>query len=167
MAKVDLKIKAKDTSGNALTSTISYVNPALTNAQLSTLAHNLNGLTDNFYDSSQKVTTVNVDGESGGGQQKPTLTVTTDDNVTIVDGGTYNMHSGSYIDVTYNGDATVLWSIEPGNGNGNLCRLFGKDPQNPKWTINYNSGTYTVIIFAPETENYQAAQISFTATFSS
>lgn len=63
MAKTDLKIKATDSQARSLTSTISYVNPAASNSQLATLGTMINAFTTNVYDHSEKVTTVNVDGE--------------------------------------------------------------------------------------------------------
>lgn len=163
MAKVDLKIKAKDTSGNALTNTISYVNPALTNAQLSTLAHNLNGLTTNRYDEGQKITTVNIDGESGGGQQKPTFTIRDSNNNDIENGGTYNYTAGgSGIDftVTYNGESEIFTAFSPPSGASRI--IHGNATL---FTYTLPAGTYNISFYVQETENYQAAQISFTGVF--
>ena len=63
MAKTDLKIKATDSQARSITSTISYVNPNATNAQLATLGTMINSFTTNVYDHSEKITTVNVDTE--------------------------------------------------------------------------------------------------------
>lgn len=51
-----LTLKAKDTSGKSVTTSIRYVNPDQTNENLKTYAQMLNALTTNTYDSLTKVT---------------------------------------------------------------------------------------------------------------
>lgn len=62
MAKSVLKVIATY-AGASVTTTINDVNPAATNANLSQLGRKFNNLTDNTYEKSEKVTTVNVDTE--------------------------------------------------------------------------------------------------------
>ena len=63
MAKSVLKVIATY-AGASVTTTIDDVNPAATNAQLRQLGIKFNELTNNTYEKSQKVTTVNVDTET-------------------------------------------------------------------------------------------------------
>lgn len=51
-----LTLKAKDTSGKSVTTSIRYVNPEASNEVLKTYAQQLNALTTNTYDSLTKVT---------------------------------------------------------------------------------------------------------------
>lgn len=69
-------LKVTGTKGGAnVTSTISDINPEATNAQLAQLGTKFNALTTNLYKESNRITTVNVDTEPGGGT-KPTPTLT-------------------------------------------------------------------------------------------
>lgn len=63
MAKSVLKVTSTY-AGASVTTTINDVNPAATNAQLAQLGRKFNNLTDNTYEKSEKVTTVNVDTEA-------------------------------------------------------------------------------------------------------
>lgn len=149
MAKVDLKIKAKDTSGNALTSTISYVNPALTNAQLSTLAHNLNGLTTNRYEEGQRVETVNID--SAPDKQTPTILTT----LTV----TSELKGNAFdIDARYTGNAPVYTS------NNTSIQLYFDQTDNEFRVYVPSSlaaGSYTIKLYAPETSAFNALDENF------
>ena len=156
MAKVDLKIKATDTSGNALTNTISYVNPDLTNAQLSTLAHNLNGLTTNRYEEGQKVTTVNIDSEAD--KQTPTLKLTLE-NGTDVSTITTNT---TYI-IVNSGDGDSYINCSPANASSDIFWGYSQVQGQPvKRTILFSSNNFTTLkIMSSETDTYKAASIQY------
>lgn len=161
MAKSDLKIKATNSQGANMTTTIGYVNPYATNAQLATLGNRINQFTTNVYDHSEKVTTVNVDGEEG--KTVPTLTITSGGNPlteytlaeTAEDVVTTHF---AHINYTGNGALTVtcpymaflafmIWD------NADCGVVYG---------IETPSGTYPFTITSEETDTYAAASYSFT-----
>lgn len=152
MAKVDLKIKSTTPTAQSQTTTISYVNPALTNEQLSTLGHTLNALTDNHYDESQKVTTVNVDSED----DKQTPTILSAKTITsALKGEVFTMPSG------YTGSAPVYICNQTSiNFNINL--------QSKDFVVMVPSslaaGTYSIPMYAPETTVYNALNKDFVFT---
>lgn len=73
MPKVDLKLYSLGTQdGKKITSTVNYVNPDANNTVLKTFAQQLNSLTTNVYDSTDRVETMNVDTESSRKQFRNT-----------------------------------------------------------------------------------------------
>lgn len=73
MPKVDLKLYSTDAAeGKKITSTVTYVNPEVDNSVLKSFAQQLNTLTTNNYESSDRVETVNLDTE---GTNQRALTV--------------------------------------------------------------------------------------------
>lgn len=162
MAKVDLKIKAKDTSGNALTSTISYVNPELTNAQLRELASNLNGLTTNNYDEGQKVTTVNIDSEEDNPKLTPTLKLVNasgEDETTLAKSEQYDFRSY----VSYNGDGTVYFRQVPDNSDLTMTTGRGNTSSVPatRYFRFLSGGATGFILYATETNTYKAVSVEY------
>lgn len=165
MAKSDLKIKTTSPQGANMTTTIAYVNPAATNAQLATLGNRINQLTSNIYGHSEKVTTVNVDGEPGGGQALPTFTLTNDEGQPITEFVT-TVSTADDLEIgrlTYNGDGRIslappaefhMWFTNPEES---VRSIYGRP------TAGYvTAGTYTVTISATETENFAPAEYTFT-----
>ncbi len=62
MPKVDLKLYSTDAAdGKKITTSVTYVNPAASNAVLKSFAQQLNALTTNNYTQTDRVETVNVD----------------------------------------------------------------------------------------------------------
>lgn len=62
MPKVDLKLYSTDASdGKKITTSVTYVNPNVSNNVLKTFAQQLNAFTTNTYSSTDRVETVNVD----------------------------------------------------------------------------------------------------------
>lgn len=172
MAKTDLKIKATDSQARSLTSTISYVNPAASNSQLSTLASMINAFTTNVYDHSEKVTTVNVDGE--GDKQTPTLQLVDNNTGEVVNSFTrnrpasVNANDDSLCTLQYTGDGDltismtpvgcgVCFYLTPGDGVTHLGTVIIQ-----KAMAGAQTGTFNFTIYASETENYNAASFDFT-----
>lgn len=65
MPKVDLKLSSTATNGKKQTTTIAYANPSASNTVLKSFAQQLNNLTTNNYESSDRIETVNLDTEQG------------------------------------------------------------------------------------------------------
>lgn len=64
MPKVDIKLYSTDSgTGAKQTTTVSYVNPDVSNSVLQNFGQMLNGLTDNNYGSTDRVETTNTDTE--------------------------------------------------------------------------------------------------------
>lgn len=168
MAKTDLKIKATDSQARSLTSTISYVNPSASNSQLATLGTMINAFTTNVYDHSEKITTVNVDGE--GDKQTPTLQLLSNSQpITNIDTarGTGNARDDEFCDIQYTGDGDLTITLPPVGCN--VC--FYLTPNNhlgmctmANGSAGAQTGTFNFTIYASETENYNAASFDFTVT---
>lgn len=152
MAKVDLKIKSTTPTAQSQTTTISYVNPALTNAKLSELAHNLNALTENIYGEGQKVTTVNVDSEVD--KQTPTLKLTTGGQ----DATTINGDGQTVYTLNYSGDGDVFFTILPQNTSGTI--EFYTNGTVRSMQISKGTGT-KFSMYSTETASYSAARIDY------
>lgn len=64
MAKTNLQLKSKSAATEqAITTTLSYVNPEADSQTLKTFAQKLNALTTNIYEETNRVQTINVDTE--------------------------------------------------------------------------------------------------------
>ena len=150
-------------AGATVQKTITGISPYATNEQLATFGQMLNGLSNNTYGKTEKVTKVNCDAEEGGGKPVPTFTIRDSNNNDIEDGGTYNYTARSEIDFnfTYNGESEVFTTFSPPTGASHL--IHGNATL---FTYILPAGTYNIIFYVQETENYQAAQISFTVVFS-
>lgn len=149
MAKLQLKLYQKSaTDETTSTTTISNANPAASDSTLLTFAQKLSSLTSGIYQSTDKVTTINLDTE-GGTKQTPTLALS---QSTIT---TSNILSQSrQISITYNGDGT-LYVSEPNDDPGTITYKI----YNNYLTLNGGSGPNpcTLTIYATETSNYAAA----------
>lgn len=156
MAKVDLKIKSTTPTAQSQTTTISYVNPALTNANLSELAHHLNALTSNVYGEGQKVTTVNIDSEAD--KQTPTLKLTLENGTDV---STITTNTTYIIVNSGNGDSYI--SCSPANGSSDIFWGYSQVQGQPvKRTILFTSNSFTTLkIMSSETDTYNAASIQY------
>lgn len=172
MAKEVLKITSTK-RGNKITTTINDVNPEATNAQLAQLGTKFNALTTNTYEESNRVTTVNVDTEPGGGtKQTPTLTLNRsswplDDVVgDIAANGTCNLAN-----VTTNSDGH-LYARNPTIGamaNQFAPYIALKEGKNTFRVTNMSnetsiSTTQTLIVGVTETDSYKGVEVEFTIT---
>ena len=153
--------------------TIENINPAATNAQLATFATKLNALTTNTYQKTDRVTTVNVDTEPGGGtKQTPTLTLSRSSR-TLADAvsdigadGTCNLAN-----VTTNSDGH-LYARNPTIGamaNQFAPYIALKEGLNTFRVTNMSnatsiSTTQTLIVGVTETDTYTGKEVEFTIT---
>ena len=153
--------------------TIENINPAATNAQLATFATKLNALTTNTYQKTDRVTTVNVDTEPGGGTKPaPTLTLsrssrTLGDVVSDIGAdGTCNLAN-----VTTNSDGH-LYARNPTIGamaNQFAPYIALKEGKNTFRVTNMSnatsiSTTQTLIVGVTETATYAGKEVEFTIT---
>ena len=162
------QLKISTTAGGSnSTKTINNVNPAATNAQLATFATKLNALTTNTYQKSDRVTTVNVDTEPGGGV-KPTPTITL--SFTSVDKSELPAvgQTPKDLDVTTNSNGTIYFRYADGTRWNYQPVIFRKSAT----TFGMNYGDITghlepsqVVYFCvAETESWAAAQAELTVT---
>ena len=154
MARTDAKLHSKGLGGETITTTIGYISPNATNNEIKTFAQMLNGITNNVYDNTDKVTTVNCDTEDD--KQTPTI----DTNITVgssVYGRTFTMASD------YTGNAPVYMSMEP-----NDCPISIRLQSDKQYRISVpnspNTGTFTIPIYAPETTLYNKMETNLTIT---
>ena len=173
MAREDLKISSEN-GGTKQTTTISYVNPEATNAQLQSLASALNNFTDNVYIEANRITTVNVDTEPGGGTKKePTLTLSqntctnaqigsSDTETTVTtnsDGSFYTRYDQPS---TRDGRVPRAWIMVETNGTAGTgtfrVRAFND--------IDSSYFPLTIYIGVTETDNFVAKEAPFTITAS-
>lgn len=166
MAKSDLKIKTTSPRGASMTTTVSYVNPYATNQQLATLGNRINQLTDNIYGHSEKVTTVYVDDEEGGGKTVPTVNFYDDDYTTSTSTIKFKIPSTQAGEVTiychYTGDAQPFIKIPECN----IAFALKDDKEHRDgwfavYVVSFGAGNpfvpgkYNVEFYFPETETYQ------------
>ena len=166
MAREDLKISSEN-GGTKQTTTISYVNPEATNEQLASLASALNNFTDNVYIEANRVTTVNVDTEPGGGvKPEPTLTLSKNSCTKSEIG-----YATANAIITTNSDgylyarmAYPMSGIEGAYGYIN-CPATGDKTFSPKST-GYGNPTYpqTLYIGITETDNFKGKEVAYTIT---
>lgn len=166
--KEDIKISSTG-GGKSLSTTISYVNPAVNNADLATFGQMLTALTTNIYESTDRVTTVNCDTEEGGGI-KPTPTFSISMNTVSI--ANLNL-AGAYQEFNFstNSDGDASFSFTPAEGQtatydnvpkmakaGNQFILYAA--RTPNNTI---PGTFKIQI--RKSANYAASEIlNFTLT---
>ena len=168
MAREDLKISSEN-GGTKQTTTISYVNPAATNAQLQSLASALNDFTNNVYIEANRVTTVNVDTEPGGGvKPEPTLTLSKN-TCTKADVG----KSASIANITTNSDGVLYarFSYPMNNWEYALPILTVLENETPNVMISqyngeneHNTWPQVVYIGVTETDNFQGKEVAYTIT---
>lgn len=167
MAKSDLKIKATSPQGKSITTSVTYVNPEATNDQLATLGTMVNALTDNRYDSSTKVTTVEVDVESD--KPKPTLQFWKTDKtaqISEMSKQTSGQIIQDMLSIKYNGDGQIFYGFE--GINNYMYPILERDNNNfatQVITIAQNTPAGTDVVFtikSAETANYQAAEAQLT-----
>lgn len=76
MAKTELKLKTKNAAtGQAITTTVGYVNPTADSNTLKTFGQKLNAFTTNTYIETDRVQTINVDTEQVSTKTEPTLAI--------------------------------------------------------------------------------------------
>ena len=168
MAREDLKISSEN-GGTKQTTTIGYVNPEATNAQLASLASALNAFTDNVYIEANRITTVNVDTEAGGGvKPEPTLTLSKN-TCTKAEVGT----SASIATITTNSDgilyARYSYPMTTWEYAGPFLTIQeGETPQfMPARTNGENAqNTWPQIMYVgiTETENFKGKEVAYTVT---
>ena len=165
--RVDVKLKAKDPNNENTTTTISYVNPEASNSAMKQFAQKLNALTRNTYSESDKIETTNLDLAPDSGQQDTTLTLATE-TTTIAAVNSRNSN-GDYSDagsslnvaITYTGDGRLRASVNSSkifvaiNSNRLLIWQFGALTA---------SDACTITVTADATENYKAAETTYTIT---
>lgn len=121
MPKTDLKISSTSaTSGQKITTSISYVNPEATSAVMLELSQRLNSFTTNVYDETNLVKTYNIDSETI--KKQPTLYYET--NSERVDATTCR------IPFTYTGDGEL--------------HIFTKNEKVTSLTISKSTGYITM-----------------------
>lgn len=166
MAKEVLKITSTK-SGDRITTTINDVNPEATNAQLAQLGTKFNALTSNTYEESNRVTTINVDTEPGGGA-KPTPTLTlSQSSIAIGDVSAIGTSPAitPRISITTNSDGTpyVRYS-STGSTSDQMyyVAMFGNQFVPLKGA---NASTaQTIYIGVTETDSYKGVEVAFNIT---
>ena len=150
MSKTNAVINMKDINGKKVTKSITDISNSATNQQILDFAQGLVGVTNNYYDYTNKVVTTKVDSEPDPQPEKTTPTFylarATDSltPVTTIEKDTVDW-------LIYNGNATA-----PGVITSNLGLGFG--------ISNFENGhTRTIYaihstdFFVPETNNYKSA----------
>lgn len=171
MAKTDMKLTTTDTMGNTNTATIAYVNPNATSSQLVTLGRMITSLTSSVYNKTDRINTINCDTEGGGQKTQATITLEkTTDTKTNVLGSAYSMDSKmlSYpIAVTYNGDGRLFFSSSSnyiGVTYGEAGKMYLCSYATIDVISNLITEDVTITVRAEETDNYTAAEATFTVT---
>lgn len=64
MPRIDMKINAISPNGQKTTTSITYINPEVSNSTLLDFSKRLNNLTNNEYESTEKIVTTQIDTET-------------------------------------------------------------------------------------------------------
>ena len=166
MAKEVLKITSTK-SGDRITTTINDVNPEATNAQLAQLGTKFNALTSNTYEESNRVTTINVDTEPGGGA-KPTPTLTlSQSSIALADVSAIGTSPAikPRISITTNSDGTpYIRYATTGTSSDQMyyVAMFGNQFTPLKGA---NASTaQTIYVGVTETASYKGVEVAFNIT---
>lgn len=155
MAKTDIKLYAIDQQGENVTTTISYVNPDVDDELKKQLVLLLNQTTTNVYKSSDKITTINLDTEGGGGGTTPkTQGVLTLDktSMTLTQWNALN-DTQKNVTCTYNGDGRVYYSL------ASATETWCSNISNGTINLRLINSAFTLYVYAPATDNYTATEV--------
>ena len=151
MAKTSLILKATDQNGKTVNKTITDVNPDCSNEVLKTLGQKINALTTNFYGNTTRIDKIDCDLESGGGNTVPTLTL-------------------SESTITLSAFNTLSLVFEPStDATTPMCMAALNQSTSAGWELwfgqnRFSNRTGTVRIKASATDNYKAAEATYTIT---
>ena len=164
--RVDVKLKAKDPNNETTTTTISYVNPEASNSTMKQFAQKLNALTRNTYSESDKIETTNLDLAPDSNQQTPTFTLS-QNTISATTMKNISPSGAGLGTLTYNGDAVPYAELPLNVKLGVIIESTGTANQ---YTLRAIYGAYgdptacTIKIRADATENYKAAEATYTIT---
>ena len=170
MAKVNLQIKTTDVNDKNQTTTISYANPNASDQVLKTFAQKIVALSTDMYRGTDKVETTNLDTESSKSVATIGLAISsatvTELKTQFAQGGNKNYA------FTYNGDGTVYCYLKNQAANNALiAKIYATNNvlslQSKATTFDGENAEIMpqeIVLFAPETANYKAAQATFTVT---
>lgn len=157
--KTTLQLIANNTAGKSVTTNIQYVNPTAQPSQLRQLAEKINNLTKNTLINTNKIDVTGLYGASDKQIASITLEKTSDTLANVkASSMVYN------VNFTFTSDATPYAYADT-----NYVQVI--DPsENPRISVipyanqtnNYAAGT--IIVRVDETENYTAAEATFTIT---
>ena len=174
MAKTSLILKATDQNGKTVNKTITDVNPDCSNEVLKTLGQKINALTTNFYGNTTRIDKIDCDLESGGGTTVPTLTLS-ESTITLSAFNTAVTGTGGNLGfkevvITYNGDGQLSLVFEPStDATTRMCVAALNQSTSAGWELwfgqnRFSNRTGTVRIKASATDNYKAAEATYTIT---
>lgn len=159
MAKETLKVIGAR-NGKNITTTITDVNPAATNAQLASLGTKFTALTTNVYQETNRVTTVNCDTEPGGGvKPAPTLTL---DKYSLPASSISNVNAGNICTATTNSDGQ-LYAVSKGEPSSMvMLGVIGTAIVGRQGTAAVTAQTLKIGV--TETENFAGLEVEFQIT---
>ena len=143
-----LVINSIDTSGNLKQKTVTYVNPAVTNAKLETFAQKMTAMSTNTYVNSKRLDATSPASELSPSEQIAPAQVVTKPQP-VISLGVWNKSGTTYTaTISYNGDGTLSSTL--GTISGSTLSITDAD------------GIFSGIIMATETDTYAASSLSFT-----
>lgn len=145
MAQTSIIVTTTDTNNKKLQKTFTYANANASSSVLKSVAQQLNALTTNTYEKTDRIDRINCDTEehSSGTTTKtaPTLEMTSD-----------RQQTDGFVEISYNGDGTpYLFDFSSQTANGSLIHSSGTN-----WDV-FLDGSGTIKVGATEGENYAAA----------
>ena len=156
MAKIDAKLHSKGLGGETITTTIGYISPNATNTEIKTFAQMLNGITNNVYDNTDKVTTVNCDTEDD--KTSPTLKLMRADDTDVSDTLTAG---GTNYYLYYDGNGEVYYNFKPYRNSFTVEGSTGGGTQTRKFQFPM-TGTFTLV--STETATNKSRTKTYTIT---
>ena len=160
MAKIDAKLHSKGLGGETITTTIGYISPNATNTEIKTFAQMLNGITNNVYDNTDKVTTVNCDTEDD--KPTPTLKLMTG-NTGGTEATTITGDGETNYNISYNGDGEIYVRVKGTERSGSVFYGYYGNAQTMHRIYSFTANSGVVFEFhATETNNYKAVTAEYT-----
>lgn len=164
MAKTELKLKTKNAAtGQAITTTVGYVNPTADSQTLKTFGQKLNAFTTNTYEETDRVQTINVDTEQVVlPKEDQTIQLGEWTTRTGGDGSTYKVASVQAqgmkaVSAKVRDGSAVKSGIGPGTGNDSV---FGA---NEIYVVSVNANVDVTIVASGNSE-YNGSSLTITIT---
>ena len=156
MAKTSVILNSTDSNGKKMQTTITNVNPEASSLHLKQMGQMINALTSNTYDSTDRIDKINCDTEAKPIPANPTLSLPST---------SYSGVSTKYETITYSGDGELY--VEACDLNNLISAQVILHDNVPKLYLTKvgsatQTETYTYKLKSTATDNYKAAELTFT-----
>ena len=156
MPKTNAVINMKDINGKKLTKSITDISNDATNQQILDFAQGIVGVTNNYYDYTNKVTTTKIDSEDD--KQNPVLKL-----IDALGQDASTVRENTTFELAYTGNSTVYFTMLPATSTGTIeLNATTEGGGIYKRVFRFTKGTSTKFaLFSPETTAYNEAYIEY------